>query len=261
MTQQTHTAHVHHPTGHQRGPEGPAGRPPERAPAQIDPAKLEQAITDLAAASPAAVLALQQRAGNRAVRGLVQAKLTVGPAGDQYEQEADRVAGEVLASPAPPVQRQEEEEEVQTKLVLQRQEEEEEVQTKPVLQRQGEEEEVQTKPVEAGAGFEAGGELESRVAASRGGGSPLPGEVRHFMEPRFGADFGGVRVHTGSEADHLNRELKAVAFTHGQDIYMGEGRYDPGTTAGKRLLAHELTHVVQQTPAVKVGQAPSTKGG
>jgi hypothetical protein len=66
------------------------------------------------------------------------------------------------------------------------------------------------------------------------------------MEPRFGADFGGVRVHTGGEADQLNRQLNAQAFTHGQDIYMGAGKYDPASSDGKKLLAHELTHVVQQ---------------
>jgi hypothetical protein len=67
------------------------------------------------------------------------------------------------------------------------------------------------------------------------------------MEPRFGVDFGGVRVHTGAEAAQMSRDLSAQAFTHGQDIYLGAGRYDPGSSAGKRLLAHELTHVIQQT--------------
>ena len=66
------------------------------------------------------------------------------------------------------------------------------------------------------------------------------------MAPRFGADFGGVRVYTGPEAHDLNRAISAQAFTHGQDIYLGEGRYDPGSTAGKRLLAH----VVQQTSCI-----------
>jgi len=84
-------------------------------------------------------------------------------------------------------------------------------------------------------------------AVHKGAGSPLPDETRAYMEPRLGADFSGVRVHTGSEAAQLNRQISAQAFTHGQDIYLNEDKYDPGTDAGKRLLAHELTHVVRQT--------------
>jgi hypothetical protein len=147
-----------------------------------------------------------------------------------------------------------EEEEVQTKRLVQRQAtpEEEEVQTKRMVQRQEmpEEEEVQTKLLvqrRGDGGFEAGSEMESRLAAHQGAGSPLPDETRTYMEPRFGADFSGVRVHTGGEAAQLNRQISAQAFTHGQDIYLSEDKYDPGSEAGKRLLAHELTHVVQQT--------------
>jgi hypothetical protein len=102
----------------------------------------------------------------------------------------------------------------------------------------------------------AGSDLEARLAGSRNSGSPLPDETRDFMEPRFGADFGGVRVHVGGEAEQLNRELNAHAFTYGRDIYMGEGTYDTASSRGKHLLAHELTHVVQQTGAGSMS-APS----
>ncbi|MCY7272251.1 MAG: DUF4157 domain-containing protein [Phormidesmis sp. CAN_BIN44] len=78
---------------------------------------------------------------------------------------------------------------------------------------------------------------------SKGGGEPLSGEVRSFMEPRFGADFSQVRVHTGSEAVQMNRDLNAQAFTHKQDVYFGAGKFP----AKDALTAHELTHVVQQT--------------
>ncbi len=272
-----------------------------------DAAVLQRALADPGHTGPRGILALQCVAGNHAVTRLIQAKLTVGAAGDRYEQEADRVAEqvsnlqisnfksqtsnvqrqaeeeeEVQAKPlaatiTPLVQRQaEEEEEVQTKPLLQRQaEEEEEVQTKPLLQRQAEEEEeepLQGKLIEGiqrvgeeeeeepiqgkllalravqgpGAGFEASDELASRLAASRGGGSPLSNEVRAFMEPRFGADFSGVRIHMDGQAIQMNREVSAQAFTHGQDIYLGEGKTDLESGAGKKLLAHELTHVVQQ---------------
>ena len=89
--------------------------------------------------------------------------------------------------------------------------------------------------------------LEARLKASKGRGKPLLKETRSFMEPRFGQDFSGVQVHTGSDAVQMNRELGAQAFTHGQDIYLGAGKYAPKSSQGKRLLAHELTHVVQQT--------------
>jgi hypothetical protein len=78
------------------------------------------------------------------------------------------------------------------------------------------------------------------------GGEPLPASSRAFFEPRFGADFGHVRVHTGSLAAETAREINAQAFTRGRDIVFGPGRYQPQTSEGQRLLAHELTHVIQQ---------------
>jgi hypothetical protein len=83
----------------------------------------------------------------------------------------------------------------------------------------------------------------------RGLGRGLDPATRDFMEPRFGRDFGGVRLHTGPEAARSARGLDARAFTIGQDIYFGEGEYSPGTSDGRRLLAHELTHTVQQSGA------------
>lgn len=82
---------------------------------------------------------------------------------------------------------------------------------------------------------------------SPGGGRQLPTDVRERLEPRFGADFGDVRVHADREAAALADRLGAEAFTYGSDVYFGAGAYRPETTAGQELLAHELTHVVQQT--------------
>ncbi|PZV14292.1 MAG: hypothetical protein DCF22_09195 [Leptolyngbya sp.] len=95
------------------------------------------------------------------------------------------------------------------------------------------------------AGSQAQPGLEQQLDSSKGGGTPLPEDVRAFMEPRFGADFSQVRVHTGSEAVQMNRKLEAQAFTHDSDIYYGSGK-SPGNND---LTAHELTHVVQQTGA------------
>lgn len=99
----------------------------------------------------------------------------------------------------------------------------------------------------SGSTPQAGNDLQIRLNQSRGCGQALPEVDRSFMERRFGADFSGVRVHTDSNAVQLSRELKAEAFTYGRDIYFGIGRYSPSTSSGKRLLAHELMHVVQQT--------------
>jgi hypothetical protein len=206
-----------------------------------------------------ALLGLQQTAGNAAVQRLVQAKLTVGAAHDAYEQEADAVADAVVGDGAPqaaqrvvddgvqrapladaitPLQRQEvpEEEELAQTVPLQRQEVPEEKLAQTVrLQRSGD------------GAFAAPAETEERLAARSGGGSPLPSDVRGFMEPRFGVDFSDVRVHDDGEARQLSTSVQAKAFTHGSDIYLGDTAGDLSATDGKRLLAHELTHVVQQT--------------
>lgn len=218
------------------------------------------------------LLRLQQTVGNQAVGRLTQTKLKVGQPGDQCEQEADRVADAVMRIPEPQVQRQvddEEEEQLQTKPlaaqitpVAQRQvtgeeEEEEPVRAKlqatepPVIQRQEaaaeeEEEALQTKTVSGGTANVMSG-MGSHISDIGGDGQPLPGSVRAFFEPRFGFDFSQVRVHTGADASMSARAVNAQAYTLGRDIVFGSRRYAPETTAGKRLLAHELIHVVQQS--------------
>ncbi|MCL4858140.1 MAG: DUF4157 domain-containing protein [Caldilineaceae bacterium] len=89
-------------------------------------------------------------------------------------------------------------------------------------------------------------EIERSIQAARGGGQSLDRGVRAQMEPALGANFGGVRVHHNAQADRLNQSLSARAFTTGQDIFFKQGEYNPGSSGGRELLAHELTHVVQQ---------------
>lgn len=84
------------------------------------------------------------------------------------------------------------------------------------------------------------------INSMRGGGSPLPGPVRAYFEPRMGYDLSDVRVHTGDKADGTARAVNARAFTVGRDVVFGAGEYSPETTQGRKLLAHELTHVAQQ---------------
>jgi len=95
----------------------------------------------------------------------------------------------------------------------------------------------------------ADGGLDGEIASLRGGGQPLPRGVRTEFEGTLGHDFGDVRVHTGPNADRIARSIDARAFTVGADVAFRRGEYDPKSRAGKRLLAHELTHVVQQGQA------------
>jgi hypothetical protein len=256
------------------------------------------------------VVSLQGVIGNQGVQRmlkqgkgtLVQTKLMVGPANDQYEQEADQVAKEVVHNQPSDVQRAEEDE-LQMKRIqraeedelalkrIQRAEEDEEMQLKRI--QRAEEDELQMKPIQRAeedelalkriqraeedelqmkrvqreeapeeemmlkriqrtggdAGFEVGGDIESSIQSKKGSGQPLSDNVRSQMESGFGADFGNVRVHADAESDTLNQSLEARAFTHGSDVFFRQGEYNPDNTAGQELLAHELTHVVQQGAA------------
>ena len=104
---------------------------------------------------------------------------------------------------------------------------------------------------------DAAPEVEAGIEQARGSGQPLERAVQRQMESAFGTDFGGVRVHTDSSADSLNQALSARAFTTGQDIFFRQGEYSPSSSGGKELLAHELTHVVQQTGGVQARRIQS----
>ena len=228
------------------------------------------------------ILYLQKTIGNQAVQrmvrsGALQAKLSIGQPGDVYEQEADRVADAVMRMPEPGVQREvepeeeEEEETLQAKplanqitplVQVQRQEEPEEeeemLQAKPLaeeitplVQRQAEpEEEEEEEMLQAKSREDATSEvpedLESQINAIRSGGRPLAESERAYFEPRFGHDFSKVRMHTDTQAAESAQAVNARAFTVGEDVVFGAGQYAPESSTGQRLMAHELTHVVQQ---------------
>lgn len=99
--------------------------------------------------------------------------------------------------------------------------------------------------------------FEQNLSSTKGNGSPLPATTKNFMESRFGADFSGVRIHTDSHAQNLSRSIHAQAFTHGNDIYFNSGKYNPHTDAGGTLLAHELTHTIQQGASTTQTNAPT----
>jgi len=138
-----------------------------------------------------------------------------------------------------------EEEEIQTQTA-----EEEEPQANQLMrQPEEEEEELQAKSMSAAGNRTAPTGMQGRLEANCEGGQPLPDSTRTFMENRFGADFSGVRVHTGPDATQMNSKLHAQAFTRRWNIYFNEGKFNPETSDGRRLLAHELTHVIQQGSA------------
>ncbi|MBD0308232.1 MAG: DUF4157 domain-containing protein, partial [Microcoleus sp. T1-bin1] len=89
------------------------------------------------------------------------------------------------------------------------------------------------------------------IQNSMASGSPLPLSVRRFMEPRFQANFSNVKIHTGDKSAKLNRQLNAQAFTAGNHIFFGKDKFKPETSEGKELIAHELTHTIQQGEAVQ----------
>ena len=111
----------------------------------------------------------------------------------------------------------------------------------------------------AGSHSTASSSVEGHIASSRGTGAPLPHSSAAFFEPRFGVDLSSVRVHNDSSANNVARQLRAQAFTTGSDIYFATGLYQPETAQGRRLLAHELTHVLQQNPGRMVQRLPANR--
>jgi hypothetical protein len=158
----------------------------------------------------------------------IQPKLTINTPGDIHEQEADRVAEQVMRMSKPGLQRTCACGECPA------------CRTAPGVHTH-----VQTTHMETNGPAEAG--VRPIVhEALRSPGQPLDTATRTFMEPRFGHDFSQVRIHADTRADQASRDIHARAFTFGRDIVFRQGEYDPGSDKGRRLLAHELTHTLQQ---------------
>lgn len=126
------------------------------------------------------------------------------------------------------------------------------------VQRKAEPEERIDKK-ESSTGRSVSSSVESTLASSKGQGAPLPAPLQQSMGSAMNADFSNVRIHTGSQAVQMSQDLNAQAFTHGNDIYFNEGKYDTESTSGQHLLAHELTHTVQQGASIQAKQAPDVQ--
>ncbi|MEO6232014.1 MAG: DUF4157 domain-containing protein [Ferruginibacter sp.] len=159
-----------------------------------------------------------------------QPKLTINTPNDQYEQEADAIADKVMRMAKPGVQLK-----PLPIIAIQRkcahcEDEEQQLQRK------------ETNDEEVTADYN----LESHIRGLSGGGQPLPNDLRNFYEPRFGYDFSNVKIHTNTDAAKSAESINALAYTSGNHIVFNSGEFSPGTDTGKKLLGHELTHVVQQ---------------
>lgn len=162
----------------------------------------------------------------------IQPKLTVGAPDDLYEKEADAVADRVMRMPEQTyIQREcehrKEEERVQKKSLISS--------ISPFLRGKSKSKVPTTTD-----------SLTRSIQSSRGAGTSLDRDTHSFMSSRFDNDFSHVTIHTDRKAGQMSQELNAKAFTLGEDIYFNQGQYQPHSSEGKRLLAHELTHVVQQ---------------
>lgn len=165
--------------------------------------------------------------GTASDNGAVQTKLTVGSADSSAEKEADSVADQVVEG----------------------------IKNDSVASLVNRKEEVNRKVLQRKSSDASGGELNSktqeRIENARSGGSALEPGVQQQMENHMGADFSNVRIHTNAESDSLNREMSAKAFTTGSDVFFAGGQYNPGSSEGQHLIAHELTHVVQQNSGIQ----------
>ena len=185
---------------------------------------------------------LQQQAGNQAVQqllrsGAIQAKLEVSQAGDAAEMEAEQTADRVMRASEDP--------------------------TPCTCMASGAEMCDECKQKQGAIHRTAEGAAETAVVPGivsevlHSPGQPLDKATRAFFEPRFGQDLSHVRVHTGSEAAGSARAINAQAYTAGKDVVFGSGQYSPDSTKGRRLLAHELAHVVQPSAPGIMRRAPS----
>ena len=180
--------------------------------------------------TPEPASSVQRKPENRlkaiARNRLIQAKLAIGEPNDKYEKEADDTASKVVQQINTPIQNQS----IQRDALPQGNK----LRKKPLQRR------------ENVGGGDASTELETSIQSARGGGQPLAADLQRSMGQAMGADFSGVKVHTDSQSDQLNQSIQAKAFTTGQDVFFRQGAYEPSSRGGQELIAHELTHVVQQ---------------
>lgn len=153
---------------------------------------------------------------------VIQTSLKMGEKEDPFEREADQIAGKVVSMPDTEVQ-----------------------------MKSGDQPVVKNRTDSAKNGDQVPYDISREITSSSGKGHSLPGDTQKEMETKIGADFSNVSIHTGPDAARLSDNLGARAFTAGNDIYFNRGEYQPGSTEGRKLMAHELVHTVQQGGVIR----------
>ena len=177
---------------------------------------------------------------------IIQPRLVVGAADDPFEREAERTAAGVTSGDRMPAQSMFDGAPLAGRLM--RLAQRAIGKTEPPTKKDDDEKRARKAPSGPGGPEVAPRGIEAGVRAMSTGGSPLPASVRSMLEPRFGFDFSDVRVHVGRDAAGAAHGLGARAFTVGDHIFFGEGQYQPTSRSGQHLIAHELTHTIQQKP-------------
>ncbi len=196
------------------------------------------------------ILQLQRKTGNQSVQLIPMASTPADP----YEQEADRVAEHVMRMPDTTVQKQAETSPpFQTKTIADT--------VTPLVRRQPEAKEEKETVRDSVVAQQGNSGITEDIRLLSGKGEPLSLSERTFFEPRFGRDFSDVRLHTGIQAARVSKSIEAQAFTFGRNIAFSAGHYSPGTSTGRRLLAHELTHIVQQRRFPTIQRKIKTSSG
>ena len=209
------------------------------------------------------IVSLQKSVGNQAVRqlidsGRIQMTLKIGEPGDIYEQEADRVADNIMQMPQPQDHKGPENEKTedhrttpsyaqdQSAIQKQPEEDDESLKMKPASEITPNKNETPNKREASHRPPPLNQTVGATVSSLESRGRPLSRSERDFFEPRFGVDFNKIRLHTEDPAAQTAEEINAKAFTVGNHVVFGKGRYSPGSDSGKRLMAHELVHTIQQ---------------
>lgn len=177
----------------------------------------------------------------------IQAKLTIGQPNDIYEQEADAMSEKVVqkldTTNSTAVVQNKCDDCTQGEELQKMEDEEMTISKKSIFESGGG---INDRLIQRQGIKKVDPNIETQLQNSKGSGQPLDKRTRRNMEQNFDADFANVRVHTGNNAIQMSRNLEAQAFTNGSDIYFNKGKYSPNTRSGNKLLAHELTHVIQQ---------------
>lgn len=238
----------------------------------------QSSTNSLSSVTPGQVFSSRHQFGNIGVAQnqatAVQAKLTMGTENDKYEQQADRVSDSVMRMSEETSLEQPDENNNSGQKQIQRKQKTESI--TPLIQRQNSlgknsnQNNIQSNATDSSL-VKVSSLHENYINNSSGTGRPLSKQDRQFFEPRFDFNFSRVRIHDDAGAAKTSKNINAQAYTVGQNIFFGENKYQPATATGRHLLAHELTHTVQQSTSssdqavssnlATIQRAPNNSGG